>query len=144
MVFFISMEITDKEFNEIISKAMDELPQQHIAGLKNVLITYEDEPNSEQRQKLKLRCNDLLFGLYEGIPLTKRPAANSILGGNFMTMPDRITLFKKPLMAVSGDIYDFKKRVKHTLWHEIAHYYGLDHDRIHAIERGKFRPKPNA
>lgn len=131
------MEITDKLFDEIISKAMDELPQEHIAGLNNVLVTYEDEPSLEQRQKLKLRCNESLFGLYEGIPLTKRPAANSILGGNVIGMPDRITLFKIPLMRVSRDLNDFKKQVKHTLWHEIAHYYGLDHARIHAIENGK-------
>ena len=131
------MEISDKQFNQIISKAMDELPQEHIAGLKNVLITYEDEPSPLQRKKLKLRCDTLLFGLYEGIPLTKRPASNSIFGGNIIGMPDRITLFKKPLMLVSRDMDDFKKQVKHTLWHEIAHYYGLDHNRIHAIENGE-------
>lgn len=131
------MNISDQEFNDIIAKAMDELPQQYIEGLKNVLITYEDQPNPEQRQKLKLRCNDLLFGLYEGIPLTKRPAVNSILGGNVMSLPDKITLFKNPIISISNDLEDFKRQVKHTLWHEIAHYYGLDHDRIHAIERGE-------
>lgn len=131
------MNISDKDFDQIISEAMDELPQEYIQGLNNVLVTYEDQPNAEQRQKLKLRCNDLLFGLYEGIPLTKRPSASSILGGNVMTLPDKITIFKNPIIAVSRDLDDFKKQVKHTLWHEIAHYYGLDHDRIHAIERGE-------
>jgi predicted Zn-dependent protease with MMP-like domain len=130
------MKLTDQEFNDIISSAMDELPQQHIAGLKNVLITYEDKPSPEQRQKLNLRCNETLFGLYEGVPLTKRPANESILSSSVMGMPDRITLFKNPLLSVSRNMDEFKKQVKHTLWHEIAHYYGLDHERIHAIEKG--------
>ncbi len=131
------MEISDQQFNDIIADAMDQLPQEHIAGLNNVLITFEGEPSPEQRKKLKLHCNQLLFGLYEGIPNTGRAGASSILSGNVMTMPDRITLFKKPLLAVSPSLDEFKKQVKHTLWHEIAHYYGLDHDRIHAIERGE-------
>src|SRR3989344_152567 len=131
------MQISDKEFDQIISQAMDELPQQYIEGLNNVLITYEDNPSQEQRKKLNLRCNESLFGLYEGIPLTKRPAASSILSSNVMTMPDRITLLKKPIMHHSHSLEEFKKQVKHTLWHEIAHYFGLGHDRIHAIERGE-------
>jgi predicted Zn-dependent protease with MMP-like domain len=130
------MTVTDQEFDDIISKAMDELPQEYIAGLKNVAIVYEDEPSPEQRIKLKLRCDQTLFGLYEGIPVTKRPAAESILSANFMTLPDKITIFKNPILHASGSLDEFKAHVKHTLWHEIAHYYGLDHDRIHDIESG--------
>lgn len=133
----MSIVISDQEFDNIISKAMDELPEKYIAGLNNVLITYEDEPSADQRKRLQLRCHDTLFGLYEGLPITKRPAANSILGGNVMSLPDKITIFKNPIIASVGNIQDFKAQVKHTLWHEIAHYYGLDHDRIHAIERGE-------
>lgn len=133
------MNINDQEFDQVISAAMDELPQKYIEGLINVLITYEDDPSPEQRLKLKLRCNESLYGLYEGIPLTKRPAANSIIGGNFMTMPDRITIFKNPILHDTSSREEFKAQVKHTLWHEIAHYYGLDHARIHAIERGEIR-----
>mgnify|MGYP001486941419 FL=1 len=134
------MHVTDKEFDEIISQALDELPQQFINKLNNVVITYEDDPSAEQRKKLNLRCNQTLFGLYEGIPLTKRPSASSLLSSNVMTLPDKITLFKNPLQNVSTDMADFKRQTKHTLWHEIAHYFGLAHDRIHAIERGEIRP----
>lgn len=122
------LEITDDAFDRIISKAMDELPQEYIERLNNVLVTYEDEPTPEQRERLKLRCDQSLFGLYEGVPLTKRGA------GYNLVLPDKITLFKKPILEFSHDLESFKAQVKHTLWHEIAHYYGLDHDRIHYLE----------
>jgi predicted Zn-dependent protease with MMP-like domain len=122
------LSISDQEFDAIITQAMDELPQEYITRLNNVAVVYEDEPTPEQREKLKLRCDQSLFGLYEGIPLTKRGA-----GYNFV-LPDKITIFKKPILAFSSDLAAFKKQVKHTLWHEIAHFYGLDHDRIHSLE----------
>lgn len=130
------MSITDEEFDRIISEAMDELPQKYIEGLNNILITYEDNPSPQQRKELHLRCHETLFGLYQGMPLTKRPAADSILGGNIMRLPDKITIFKKPILDHTNSLAEFKAQVKHTLWHEIAHYYGLDHDRIHKLEEG--------
>jgi predicted Zn-dependent protease with MMP-like domain len=57
--------------------------------------------------------------------------------GTTKLLPDKITLFKKPLESVSHDIADLKKRVKNTIWHEVAHYYGLDHKRIHELESQK-------
>lgn len=122
------LSVSDEEFDKFISEAMDELPEQYINRLDNVLVTYEDEPSEEQRNKLKLRCDQTLFGLYEGIPLTKRNSAYNLV------LPDKITLFKLPLFYSSTDIDDFKSKIKHTLWHEVAHYYGLGHDRIHEIE----------
>lgn len=123
------LSITDEQFSEIIGDAMDELPEKYIAGLNNVAIVYEDDPSPEQRQKLHLRGDQTLLGLYEGIPLTQRGAGYSLV------LPDKITLFKNPLLHQSHDEGSFRAQVKHTLWHEIAHYYGLDHDRIHEIER---------
>lgn len=124
------MEIpSDEVFAQLIGEAMDTLPEQYITRLDNVAITYEDEPTPDQRQKLKLRCDQSLYGLYEGVPLTKRGA------GYNLVLPDKITLFKLPLLTGTGSLDEFKKRIKHTLWHEIAHYYGLDHDRIHELER---------
>ncbi len=116
---------SDAEFDQLISAAMDELPPERIAGLDNVAITYADEPTAEQIRKLKLRGEGgLLLGLYEGIPLTQRGA------GYNLVLPDKITLFKIPLAQISHDPDDFREQIKHTLWHEIAHFYGLDHDDI--------------
>lgn len=122
-------QISDEEFNDIIAVSLDELPSKYTSRLDNVLITFEDDPSPAQREKLNLRCNETLFGLYEGVPLTARGS------GYQMVLPDRITIFKNPIMHVSQDIASLKAQVKHTLWHEVAHYFGLGHDRIHEIEK---------
>lgn len=122
------MHLSDAHFDQLITRAMDELPQEYIEGLQNVAIVMADEPNEEQKQKLKLRHDSLLLGLYEGVPRTART------GNEPGLLPDKITLFKYPIMAVSHDESSFFEQIKRTLWHEIAHYYGLDHDRIDQLE----------
>ena len=120
--------MSDQQFNDLIARAIGEMPPQYVEGLQNVVITYADEPTTHQAHTLRLRGDQLLLGLYEGIPRTQRGA------GYNLVLPDKITLFKYPIMAVTHDEASFYRQVKHTLWHEIAHYYGLDHDKIHEIE----------
>jgi predicted Zn-dependent protease with MMP-like domain len=122
------IELTDDDFDRLISKAMDELPQEYIKGLNNVAIVYADWPNEHQAQKAGLREGSLLLGLYEGIPLPQRGA------GYNMVLPDKITMFKRPIQMVVEDDEQLFEQIKRTLWHEIAHYYGLGHDRIHELE----------
>lgn len=120
--------VSDEEFDQLISRAIDELPQEYITNLNNVVITYADEPTPEQSKKQGIRSGQLLLGLYEGIPLTRRGA------GYNLVIPDKITLFKKSILQMSHDESSFYKQIKHTLWHEIAHFYGLDHSRIKQLE----------
>ena len=123
------MELTDEAFDKLISRAMDELPQAYIRGLDNVVIVQADEPTDEQIIKMKLDDQHLLLGLYEGIPLTER-------GNNYtFVLPDKITLFKHPILAVSHTPEQLFEQIKRTLWHEIAHFYGLGHDRIDELQR---------
>lgn len=122
------MEVSDEVFAEMIEAAMDALPEEYVRRLDNVAVVYADEPTSEQRRKLRLRCDQSLFGLYEGIPRTQRGA-----GYNFV-LPDKITIFKHPMIAVSADLEQLRRQVARTLWHEIAHHYGLGHGEIHALE----------
>jgi predicted Zn-dependent protease with MMP-like domain len=120
---------TDEEFEEMVNKALDHIPKLYQDNLNNVAITIADEPTPEQRLKLKLRCDQTLFGLYEGIPLTQRGA------GYNLVLPDRITIFKLPMVNVVNSTDELAEQVRHTLWHEIAHYYGLNHDQIHKLEK---------
>lgn len=124
------LNVSDKEFDAIISDAINSLPEDRIKGLLNVAITYEDAPSAEQRLKLKLRNDQSLFGLYEGIPLTKRASVSSLFSGTPVTLPDKITIFKLPMLHAVNTMEELKEEVRHTLWHEIAHYYGLDHGEI--------------
>ncbi len=121
------MNLTDDEFDSLISRAMSELPQKYIQGLDNVAIVYADDPDEHQRKKSDLQPGSLLLGLYEGIPLTKRGA------GYTFVLPDKITLFKNPILAVTNTPDQLFEQIKHTLWHEIAHYYGLNHNDIHKL-----------
>jgi predicted Zn-dependent protease with MMP-like domain len=115
------LTITDQEFDALISQAMDELPQEYIEGLNNVAILYADEPDEYQKQKAQLDGHHMLLGLYEGIPLTQRG------GGYSLVLPDKITLFKNSLLAITDTPEKLYDQIKRTLWHEMAHYYGLNH-----------------
>ena len=122
------IELTDEAFEAIIADALDTLPERYLNHVNNVAIVWEKEPTPAQREKLKLRGDQSLYGLYEGIPLTQRNNNYS------MVLPDKITIFKNPTLYFAHSIEDVKKQVKNTLWHEIAHHYGLGHDRIHELE----------
>lgn len=122
------MQISDEIFAAIAEEALDSLPKKYTSQMQNVAIVYEDEPSQAQRKKMNLRDNQTLFGLYEGIPLPKRGA------GYNLVLPDKITIFKKPLIFASHDINDLKSRVRHTMWHEIAHHFGLEHKHIYKLD----------
>jgi predicted Zn-dependent protease with MMP-like domain len=122
------MYISDEEFDQLITRAMDELPQKYIEGLENVAIVQADEPTEEQKVKMKLGSHSLLLGLYEGIPLTQRGSGYSFV------LPDKITLFKHSILAVTHNEVELFEQIKRTLWHEIAHYYGLNHHRIDELQ----------
>lgn len=124
--------VSDEEFGQLVTEALATLPKEHVKHLQNVALLYEDEPTPAQREELHLRCNETLFGLYEGVPLTQRM-------GNSSMMPDRITLFKKPMSERANTIAELREQVRHTLWHEVAHYYGLGHHRIHELEAESMR-----
>ncbi|SRR6266496_4504470 len=123
------MQLSDEQFDQLITRAMDELPQKYIRGLENVAIVYEDEPTEEQKIKMKIDQNHLLLGLYEGIPLPQRG------NGYSFVLPDKITLFKHSILAVVHDEVQLFEQIKRTLWHEIAHYYGLSHGRMDELQQ---------
>lgn len=123
------MNMSDEAFAKLISRAMDELPQRYVEHLDNVAITYAEDPTPEQLTKQGVREGHLLLGLYEGIPQTHRGS------GYNLVLPDKITIFKNPILILSEYDMEVYERVKRTLWHEIAHHYGLDHDRIDELEQ---------
>lgn len=121
------LELSDDEFQNLIDDALSELPKEQTARIENVAILFADVPTPEQRVRLRLHTGESLYGLYEGTPLAFRQ-------GTAPLYPDRITIFKGPMLQSAPNLPALKAQIKHTLWHEIGHYYGLNHDRIHEIE----------
>ena len=121
------LQVSDDQFSELVGEAIDTLPKEHLKAVQNVAFVYADEPTPEQRRELKLQCNQTLFGLYEGVALTRRMGRT-----NFP--PDKITIFKGPLERHVNTLPQLKEEIRHTVWHEVAHYFGLNHDQIHHLE----------
>lgn len=122
------MHIDDEQFEELIGQSLDELPQDYVQRmLEHVAVTWADEPSPDQREQLKLRHDQTLFGLYEGVPLTQR------YSGGTPVVPDKITIFKGPILAFCHTMPELKEQIKKTVWHEMAHFFGLDHPRIYEL-----------
>lgn len=120
--------INNEQFEKIVTDSIERLPEPYNSKINNVAFFVEPEPSLEQRQKLGLRPCQSLFGLYEGIPLTQR------MGQTGNLLPDKITIFKIPHEQFATNLDELKIQVANTVWHEVAHYFGLDHKRIHELE----------
>ena len=121
------MTVSDEEFEKYLAEAIDNVPEPYGSRLENIAFILEDEPTPEQRVQQRLAPYQTLLGLYEGIPLPNR-------GGRTKLLPDKITIFKNPLMAASRDPAHLKQNIGHTVWHEVAHYFGLDHQKIDELD----------
>ncbi len=119
--------VSDEEFGVLVQRSLDKLSET-IAEAKNVVVIIEEEPSKEQRERMHIHQGQLLFGLYEGVPLARR-------NGNINAyLPDKITIFKNPICAVANDMHGLQEEVHNTVWHEFAHHFGLNHDEIHRRE----------
>lgn len=116
--------MSDEQFTALVRRAMSELSPDHMAELAHVSIVVADVPTPQQTEKLQLRGDSLLLGLYEGIPRTQRSGYESGI------LPDTITIFKQPLQTISRDETELYAHIKETVWHEIAHYFGISHDEM--------------
>jgi len=124
--------MTKEEFEEIVEEGIGAIPKRFLERLENVDICIEDEPTSYQLQKLRAKKDSLIFGLYEGVPQTKRWYYGRVL-------PDKITIFKKPIEKVAHSKEEIKKIVRNTVWHEIAHHFGMDEKRVREAEKKRKR-----
>lgn len=120
--------MTREEFEEQVEEALDLVPDEFRTYLADVAVVIEDWPTAQHRRQLRLRSNETLFGLYEGVPLTQR---NS---GYNLALPDRITLFQGPLEAHAGsDRERLRERVRIVVLHEIAHHFGFGEERLREL-----------
>jgi predicted Zn-dependent protease with MMP-like domain len=116
-----------EEFEKLVHQSVDNLPKVHKDKIKNVGFFVLDFPTQEQVYRSKLKPGQMLLGLYEGVPLSKR-------GGTLKLLPDTITLFKRPIEMSVNSYPELLEQIHKTVWHEVAHYFGLDHDKIYEIQ----------
>jgi predicted Zn-dependent protease with MMP-like domain len=114
----VSLELTSDEFEKIVIDELDELPDEMVDGLENLVFVTEDRPEDGSLD---------LLGLYEGVALTERDRYG------FGELPDRIVLYREPLLAVAETLEELRDEIHVTLVHEIAHYYGIDDDELHRL-----------
>ena len=114
------------DFERWVQEALDDLPP-HIADrLSNLEVMVAERPTLHQRKKLIPGI--VLYGLYEGIPLTKRSSTSYSA-----VEPDRITIFAYSLRRDFPDADALRAQVRHTVYHEIAHHFGIDDHRLHEL-----------
>lgn len=117
--------MTDEAFEQLVAEGIDAIPEKFLRRLDNVAIVIADGPSPEQAERMRLRGEDDLLGLYEGVPLTERGEYYGFV------LPDKITVFKHATLREaeeSGD--DVCTIVRDTVWHEIAHYFGYSDNAI--------------
>ena len=115
------LEMTREEFEELVAEALDRIPPELTRLMDNVAIFVEEEPDPSDPD---------LLGLYEGTPLTER--------GDWYAgvLPDRITVYRGPTLRLCEDREEVVREVEITVVHEIAHHFGIDDERLHALGYG--------
>ncbi|MCX6813803.1 MAG: metallopeptidase family protein [Candidatus Azambacteria bacterium] len=121
-------KLNQTEFEKIVVEGIKAIPEKFLRKLDNVAIVIEVEPTPAQKKKLNIHPDWTLFGLYEGIPQTHRGINYSAV------LPDKITIFQRPIEEAARDEKDIKEIVKNTVWHEIAHHFGMSEDRVRQAE----------
>jgi predicted Zn-dependent protease with MMP-like domain len=116
-------------FSQLVSEALESLPRQFGVRLENIQVDVEEWPTEDELREAGLGSRDRygLLGLYHGVPLTDRSA-------QYMALPDRITIYQKPLEAAAGpESAEIARQVRRTVMHELAHYYGIDDERLEEL-----------
>ena len=117
------------EFDRLVEAAYRRIPHRFRRRLKNIAVIVEPEPTAAQLARAGVSGRGTLLGLYEGRPLTARSVFESF------TMPDRITIFQGPHERLARSPRHLNQLLEDTIWHEVAHYFGMDEPRVRAAER---------
>jgi len=114
------MELGRDQFEALVEDALDQIPSAIAGVVHNVVVLVEDEPPDDEPD---------LLGVYEGVALTERSADHAGL-------PDRITIFRNPLLEMCSSPEELVREIRITVVHEVAHHFGIDDDRLHELGYG--------
>jgi len=117
------------EFEKLVSEAISAMPSHIQKAIDNVVFIVEPKFRHQKIKEVGVSTNEMLLGLYEGVPQIRRGS------GYTGVLPDKITLFQEPLEELSGgDKNKLKQLIREVVEHEIGHYFGFDEEEIRAIE----------
>jgi predicted Zn-dependent protease with MMP-like domain len=114
------MELDREAFEALVEEALDEIPDEIAGVVDNVVVLVEDDPPPDDPH---------LLGVYDGVSLTER-------GADHTGLPDRITIFRRPLLDMCADTDELVREVRITVVHEVAHHFGIDDARLHELGYG--------
>ena len=112
------IDVSRERFEELVDQALDDIPDELTQLVRNVVVLVEDEPPVDEPD---------LLGLYDGVAMTERDGS---YGGE---LPDRILIFRNPLLDMCESEEELVDEVRITVVHEVAHHFGIDDDRLHEL-----------
>lgn len=115
------MRVPPEEFEDLVARALDDLPEDFADLLDNVAVTVEDEPRPEDLESVGLDDGDELFGLYQGVAQPFRDTFYSAL-------PDRVVIYRGPLTRACANRRQLLREVRDTVIHELGHHFGLQEE----------------
>src|SRR5690242_12064100 len=113
-------------FERLVARAIDDLPPEIQGQLRNVEVVVQDAPTLRQLRSAGLKPSETLLGLYEGVPLTERTSSYGLV------LPDKITIFRKPIERSAGSPEAIVELVQTTVVHEFAHHFGISDAQLEA------------
>ena len=122
-----SQPLTLDAFQALVEEALLTLPDEIGDVLDNIAVTVAEHPSAAQRRAVSLDPGHALYGLYQGVPLTRR-------GSNYgMVPPDRITIFMYPMVYYCRTPEAIREQVRRTVLHEIGHHFGMDEEQLRRL-----------
>jgi predicted Zn-dependent protease with MMP-like domain len=124
------MKVSEKRFDGIVKRALAHIPEEIRKHLDNLVISVLPRPSREMRKEMGLRPNDEVLGLFRGIALIERSVTSPPL------YPDTIFLFQGPLEEMAETVEELEEQIEITVVHEVAHYIGMDEERLAELGYG--------
>jgi predicted Zn-dependent protease with MMP-like domain len=127
--------MTAHEFDRLVERACTGIPRRFRRRMANIAMIVEAEPSDAQLRAAGVPPGSTLLGLYRGRPLTARSVSDSFV------MPDQIVIFQGPHERLAQSREHLEKLVEETVWHEVAHYFGMDEAQVRRAERRRSRTR---
>lgn len=123
----MAFKFSPEEFEQLVVQALDELPEFFKEKLQNIDVVVAASPTAAELRAVGLKPGQLLLGLYQGVPLTKRTSHYGLV------LPDKITIYQGPIERVCHTPEQVVRRVQRVVKHELAHHFGISDDRLREL-----------